>query len=232
MDIVIPYHTDPHNGMELLYALRSIDKYLTGYGEVFIIGDKPKWLRNVTHIPTDSTDRAMSNRKEYNIMRKILRATNDDRVSEGFIVWHDDHFLLRTLDVLQIQNWHNGLMEDVYKKAHSGYKQTMGNTIEYNMGSGMNYDIHAPMLMNKGLFKSYVASAPWHQKEFCIKSLYAHTMPGEYMEDCKINSPLSADKIYDKIAGRLLFSTGPYAMHEGLVKVFEELYPERSKFEA
>lgn len=229
MDLIYPYATDPHGGLELIYSLRSIEKYLTGYGQVFIIGDKPKWLKNVIHVPLLATERAMSGRKEFNIMSKIKRACEDERVSDEFIMVHDDHFLLRPLDVKEFDYWHNGSLQDALKKAHSGYKRTVQNTIDYNMGSGNNSDIHVPIVFNKGKFLSYVCSAPWHQKEFCIKSLYAHTMGGEYMEDCKINSPLTRNQFYDKIAGRLFFSTGPYFLQGD--NFLEELYSEKSKFE-
>ena len=40
-----------YNNLELRLSLRSIDKYAHNLGRVFIVGEKPDWIKNVIHIP-------------------------------------------------------------------------------------------------------------------------------------------------------------------------------------
>ena len=55
--------------------------------------------------------------------------------------------------------------------------------------------------------------------------------PGQVMKDVKINTPLVRGEIMAKIEGRMFFSTGPISLVGEMVDVFDELYPEKSKFE-
>ncbi len=209
MDIVIPYKEDIHKGLELKYALKSIEKHLTGYGKIHIIkeGDLP-------------------GRKEYSILQKILRACNNPEVSEDFIVWHDDHFLLKPLDVSEIKYWHNGTLEEMIPKAKGFYLKAIEDTInELYCLPHLNYDIHVPFLVNKGIFKMLMSD---YEKEYCVKSLYINKLQTiiepEYMEDLKINLPHYEGKLREKIEGRLFFSTGPYALNPEMKNLFTELY--------
>ena len=54
---------------ELRYSLRSLSK-ISGIGDVFIVGEKPDWVRNVIHIPCKD----VPFRKEYSIYTKIMAA--------------------------------------------------------------------------------------------------------------------------------------------------------------
>src|SRR5688500_13559340 len=94
--IVIPLGHGSHWGnTELRYCLRSVEKHLTGYGDVIIIGEKPAWLRNVIHIPFDEGPAPKSFEKERNIFNKIMVACNDDRVTDSFLFMPADHLMLQ-----------------------------------------------------------------------------------------------------------------------------------------
>ena len=52
LDIVIPLAKDKRtNYYELRMTLRSIEKNLTGYRNIIIIGERPTWITNIIHIP-------------------------------------------------------------------------------------------------------------------------------------------------------------------------------------
>lgn len=67
-------------------------------------------------------------------------------ISENFIMWHDDHILLKPLDVSQIKAWHNGQLINELKRSHSGYRQTVQNTLNFweedYQPHILNFDIH------------------------------------------------------------------------------------------
>ena len=66
MDIVIPLGTGSRwQNNELRFALRSIEKYLTGYDKIFIIGECPSYLQNIIHIPCPPSPAKRSARRKY-----------------------------------------------------------------------------------------------------------------------------------------------------------------------
>jgi hypothetical protein len=230
-DIVIPLNNrSTQKNIEMRYCLRGIEKHLSGVGNVFIIGHCPEWLLNVNHI--SCTEDARNRFRDRNIMLKMAKACNDPRVSDDFLMVHDDHFLLADYDAGAFPYYHMGPMNE----GQGQYGETKANTksllsfTEFN-----NYDAHCPILFNKQLFMRSVALADWSKwYGYCLKTLYCvmNGIQGEHIDDIKIRLPLKADEIRSQIAGRSWFSIGDRCFTEGgMMEVLNELYPNKSKYE-
>jgi hypothetical protein len=225
VDLVIPLNANGQKfeDIELQFALLSIEKYLTGYNNIFIIGDHPKFNNGFTHIPAKDTP----GRKQYSLMNKLMIAVEDERVSENFVYWHDDHFILHPLHVLEIKPWYDGTMKNAFNKAHGNYHESIKNTIEIVGEDALYYDIHVPCVFNKKKLR-VISGGQWALKEygFVIKSLYFNTFPedSEYMKDLKIDQPLSMEAITELIKGRTFFSTGANGAGPQMIKKLNELY--------
>jgi hypothetical protein len=233
-DVIIPLNNRSYQkNIELRYCLRSIEKHLTGVGNVFIVGHCPEWARNVIHIRFDEDPR---NRfRDRNIMLKMSEACKDARVSDDFLMVHDDHFLLADFEAGAFPYYHMGHM----MPGVGQYGETKRNT-EHLLcplpGIPIyNYDCHCPILLNKQLFMRSVALADWSKwYGYCMKTLYCvmNGIDGEYMDDIKIRMPLTADEIKQAIAGRKWFSIGDRCFAPGgMMDVLNELYPNKSKHE-
>lgn len=235
VDICIPLNNrSTQKNLELRYCLRSIEKHLRGVGEVFIIGYCPEWVQNVTHIPFDEDPR---NRfRDRNIMNKMLASCKNERVSDDFLMVHDDHFLLANYEAGAFPYYHMGPMVP-----NTGqYAETKRNTILTLSGKDditqviNNYDCHCPILFDKERFIK-VTQVDWSKwYGYCLKTLYCvmNGIMGEYMDDIKIRMPLKADEIKQAIAGRSWFSIGDRCWTEGGMKeVLQTLYPNKSKYE-
>lgn len=228
MNIILPYRADPNNGLELKFALRSIAKYLTGYGEIFIIGDSvPKWLKNVTVIPCHEQNEKLAK----NILNKILLSFQ--YAGEDVLQWQDDIFLTRPLNVTDIKYWYDGNLEQAIFRHHGSYKTYIENTAKKITEDVPYFDTHTPIIYNKEVFNKLAAKYDWQTKNFLIKSLYCNLLcdPGVEMADCKISGPMRYNQIKEKINGSLFFSTSPQAVSDDMVEVLRELYPEKSKYE-
>lgn len=221
---------------ELRYSLRSIEKYLTGYDQVYIVGERPEWLKTILHIPFAD----LPKRKEINIRNKILAACDAKDVSEHFIFFNDDHFLLKTLDVADIFYWHSGNLEAKAANSEGSNKRKIENTIELTGGETLFYDIHVPIIYNKYEFDKIMRhpSLNWDEHDYLVKTLYAAWADTEdvetyskYMSDCKISIRTGYDVIKEKIKDRLFFSVGPEGIKADMKRVLEELYPGKSKYE-
>jgi hypothetical protein len=234
--IAIPLGTGSRwNDTELRYCLRSAEKHLTGYGDVFIIGERPEWLRNVIHIPCpDYGDKTYD--KERNIYGKIMAACADDRVTDDFFFMNDDHFLLQDYEAGKFPYYCQGWLGEFMTV--TDYNNTVRNTNELLWPLGhdcLYFDIHCSIVYSKEKFTWCVSDADWSKPfGYCIKTVYGNTVAGlqaiEY-PDLKINEVYSSDKIRKLIAGRPWFSIGDQAREGGLLKVLQELYPRKSKYE-
>lgn len=228
--IVIPYKDDILSGTELLFALRSIDKYLTGWSNVVIIGTPPEWYKGEFVQAQD-----YRHRKQYSIYSKLLVACELNNVTDSFLMWNDDHFLLKHLHVGHIDSWYDCNLKETLNKNHGArYRETIANTLQI-IPEGRNYDIHAPCRYDKPTFKMLFSN---ESREICIKSRYfnflnvlAGISGGSEMKDFKINQLLSKEAIKELIKDRLFFSTSTNGMKKPMIELLNELYPNKSKFE-
>jgi hypothetical protein len=236
-----------YSNIELKYCLRSIEKHLSGYGDIFIIGHMPSWVRGCIHIPATDEDRTWW--KERNIYRKILLACEDPRVTDDFLFMNDEHYLLSDFVAGEFPYYWDGFM---YEQAgredqYGGSARNTQEALIEGMGRrvGRNWDAHCPILYNKKAF-NWLSNFNWGNKHgYCIKTLYCEyefmqvvedensPVPGIRYPDLKINQPLPAEKIKELIAGRHWFSIGNKALDvgSGMAAVLEELYPNKSSYE-
>lgn len=245
-DIVIPLGTESRRGdQELKYALRAIEKYLMGYRNVFIVGHKRRWLKEKTKVVgtgcsyttpgviyIDRPDTGTE--KQRNIFLKLLAAAKDERVSETFAVWNDDHYILQPMNILDIKYWYYGTVELLSRLATGTYQRVCVNSNNYLKSRGygnLNFDIHTPILYKKQEFIE-LENEDW-AREHIIKSLYCNRWgkPGVEMKDLKFSSPKRRDEIRQAIEGRTWFSISETGTNEAMMAVLDELYPEKSIFE-
>lgn len=196
IDIVIPLgFCSQHDNLELIYCIRSIRKYLTGWGKIYIIGAEPpdevKNSIDVLWYPVD--DQGFN--KEDNIRRKIEFACNTPEISDNFFFANDDYVFLKSLDVQQLPFYYSGDLDLIYKRKRKPghYKAAIQNTIdelEKKMYALYHFDIHVPIIYNKKLFPFVMAKYPWSKTKsgFIIKSLYCNTLmiQGVEMQDMMI----------------------------------------------
>lgn len=226
MTVVIPYKDDILSGVELLFALRSIDKYLTGWTNVVIIGTPPEWYRGESVYVKDC-----DGRKQYNIYSKLLIACELNNVSDPFIEWDDDLYLNKPLHVSDIKYWYDGLLKNVTQNGTMGsiYLEAIANTVQM-IPEGVHYDLHVPIIYDKNKFKSLFSN---RAEEFIIKSYYCNCVgvEGVYMKDFKINQLASKEFIHDLTKDRVFNTTSTNGMKKPMIELLNELYPEPSKFE-
>ena len=229
MDIVIPLGTGSRwQNNELRFALRSIEKYLTGYDKIFIIGECPSYLQNIVHIISFD----FTGRKEYSIFNKIMKAVKDERCSDYFVFWNDDIFLIDDLHTSDFKFWYEGTLQSKYEQSHGHYKAAIRSVMDIHHPNSEYTDIHTPIIYNKEKFIKNVAAEDWI-REYVIKSLYTSAMLASFepMPDLKINKAMTYYEIKALIKDRLFFSIGTYGVCPPMTKVLTELFPDKSKYE-
>lgn len=224
-----PGHGSRWNDTELRYCLRSIVKHLSGYGDIFLIGHKPDWVKNIIHIP--ATDGEKTYEKERNVFGKLTIAAGDIRITDDFLRMDDDHFLLSSYIADKFPFYYEGWLKD--ELSISDYKHTLNNTVK-EIGDKRYFDVHCPMIFNKQRIWTTSALHDWNVKfGYCVKTTYCadHYLSGSPVADLKIRDPFPADQIREMIAGRSWFSIGHKACTTGMLTILSELYPSKSPYE-
>lgn len=233
IDIVIPLGSgSAHNNLELKYCLRSIKKHLTGYRNIYIIGDHPGFEGDFIHIP--AADHGYNT--QDNIRRKIEIACTMPEISENFFFTNDDHTYLKPLNVNELPFYYSGDLELAYKRKRrvGSYKTALESTIrvlEEKCYATYHFDIHVPIIYNKRLFLSVMAQYPWKTERwgFVIKSLYCNTamINGVELADMQIAYQLEdKGQILHMIEGRFVFAYNTEGSNDMMFKFLEELFPD------
>lgn len=212
-DIIIPLARD-RNYYELRMTLRSIEKNFSGYRDIYLIGEKPSWVQNVIHIPMP--DR--SNRKAFNIYSKMMKAATSESVTQNFISWADDTYLLEPLDSTGIKDWYcETLKHWTLLNVNTLYRNIIKNTMKV-FPEGLFYNVHTPCIYEKGRFQG-LSVYDWGRTDYLIKSMYFNA--GE-------SNPV---KMEDPKRHKGLFYSTANKIHSDEEKMLRQLFPNPSRYE-
>lgn len=234
MDVVIPLGRGTKwKDNELRYALRSIERYAKGVDKIWVVGERPTFLTNVSHISQKDVGQ-----KEFNIMVKTRVACLHPDVSEDFLFTNDDIFFTRETEISQTPYYRRPTtLSDGYVKDRGNYQVSIGNTIKALSAHGFKdyyFDIHTPIIYSKKKYIEVMRKYHWGiPKGYVIKSLYANTLGigGEVLEDVKIRTPLESSQIMTLFATNPFVSIGDGGMNTHLKETLEKLFPEKSRYE-
>lgn len=207
MDVVYTLGTGSEwDNNEIRYSLRSIEKHLKGYGKIFIVGECPEWLTNVIHIPFNESGHASKN-----ILDKLMLACNDERVSEDFMFFNDDFFLIANTNIKNYPFYFQNHLPREKKSSDDYYNEYTHNTYLELKKRGLptfNFDVHHPIIYNKKKFIEILSQYDF-SKKLIIKSIYCNHqfIQGKFIGDVKIKGPIKAHQISAVLKNRHIFST-------------------------
>lgn len=225
---------------ELRFSLRSVEKNLQGVGKIYVVGEKPSFLSDqVIHIPFP--DQLGRSNADGNMALKILRACQEPSLSDNFLFMNDDFIISQPIVASQIPWMHKGDMvnhtEGFWKS--EAYRKRLYRTFRILQERGLptlQYDYHAPMLMNKRLFPECMEQFNFQEDiGYTFRSLYGnfYKLPSEVLSSQKktVYRYFTLDQL------RLLLSRCPFVGYNdnGLNESFHlwmyEKFPEMSRYE-
>lgn len=224
MDIVyVIGNSSKYNDLELRISLRSIEKNATKFNRVFIVGEKPKWIQNVIHIPVKDIYSP-----ENNVFNKILIVCKSE-ISDKFMFMNDDFFMMKKFNPEKYPYFVNGKVEFIFNP--SKYQTVLNNTIFYlqeKVDKIMDYRVHCPIVFNRDKFLSLepiFISRKHKETGYSPRILYGNLFVKKYIEeeDCKIWD----DNIF--IGKQGCISTKDDG--KNILKILYETFYEKSKFE-
>lgn len=224
-DIVYIFgHGSKWDNNELRYSLRSVEKHLSNVGNVYLVGNAPEFISGVIAIPFKETCHKLEN-----IINKTLAACNHPDISENFICYYDDHFLLSDFDADNFPCFHKGELREHAQRAKGNYRKLILNTERALLEVGrttLSFNVHCPQPINKKLFKI-------PPPETLVKSIYGNTtyVDVAYSPDYKLFEKKSTGEYLNQLKEAKFFSISDKAMCKGLHELFQILYPKPSKYE-
>ena len=213
---------------ELRFALRSIDKHLTGFDEVMIVGDRfPSWLTGVDLV----TFGDISKFPAINTLEKVkqaLRYTNADQ----FLLSYDDVFLNKNYRAGNFPSYYNGDLKQIIR-LRGNYKESCILTYQMLFQTGCTtkkFGVHCPFLFETKEFIQVVSKYKNQEPGYLYKSLYANAigLVGQPFKDIIVNLPLN---LPGKIETLPFFSIRDGAVNFIMKNFFEEQFPNKSQFE-
>jgi hypothetical protein len=218
----------------LRYSLRSLKNI--EHDDVYIIGYKPSWVKNVIHIERQQR----LHTKYQNVTRNIYLASQTESISDDFVYMDDDYYIMREIDEIYPQ--HRGDIDSMIKFNEDqgtkiyvkGYTDTRDRLRELGIEYPKSYELHIPIVYNKKKLRdvlelndNYAVNA----KIFHIRSFYSnyYNVGGQHMNDVKVHWP-SQDRLNWMLGKRYLSSSGDKPQGF-LLKYLKELFPDKSQYE-
>jgi hypothetical protein len=224
---------------ELLYSLRSLEKHVTGVGQVFVMGAPVSWpTEHLEQIPEcDPYD----HNKDANIIRKMRIVSQWKAINNPFLFVNDDHYFSQDCRAEDFPFYHKGEIKAFFPQRD--YQRRLANTraqLAARGGPTLNYDVHAPILIDQRKFLEVFDRFDWVDLDgpgVVMKSIYVNSCPelaaaGIYLPDCKLSVRTAGglEGWLERLRERPCWSTGNY-IPRLVWQMFERLYPEPSIYE-
>ena len=224
MDVFYPLGIGSQlSNFELKMSLRSVEKHLSNYGDVWIVGEKPDWIQHVNHIQFPD----LNGIPDFNIMKKTEQALwQVDRL----LFFNDDHYLLDSFDAEQFPYFYHDTLEYfVKKRGLDFYGKRANNTLKHLKRQELPtkfFDIHTPIIYERAPFFENVLSLPWElsKEGFVLKSAYANALKieGTEQKDSKSRFP-------PFVPVNVFSSTSKPT--KNVQKFLTDMFPKKSKYE-
>lgn len=187
---------------EIRFSLRSVFKNVLDLGKVFIFGERPDWLQNVSHhfYPDPYP------LKWRNAYYKISAACNYFDVSDDFLLMNDDFFIVKPIYAKDYPYYYsvplgsrNALLSSKFRTT---LKETGRHLLKYKRPF-LSFSVHRPIRYNKKSFLNMPIPVDSF-RGFSPRSFYCNYY-GVRGIKCKdpLLSPLMKEKDFDHLTSDL-----------------------------
>lgn len=232
MDIV--YIVKPNTNEELRYSLRSLQNL--PHDRVYIAGYKPTWVRGVGHIPVTQVPRL----KHSNSYRIQCAIANHPALSDDYILFNDDHFVMKPQVEMPVLNW--GRVRDVLhvptlgNSFRASMEYTLSELSKLGIDDPTSYQLHVPLVLNKGqmsgVYEKYEFSpTPGVFTHYVTIAGNLYNWGGEtYDRDVKVLN--AKDTVNDWMLAQDFLSTSDVSFGYGHIGAYlRHVFPKKSPYE-
>ncbi len=236
-DVFIPYKAGASAAMdqELRYALRSIEKHLKNYRNIWIAGvSKPDCVNDAVKFVQVKDDRGS---KQMNIHDAIKAVFNQPGCAENLIFWADDNAAIADVDALNfpVVATENDMVG--YDPAGKWWYRTLRATGDLLKSHGfptLSYEAHTPVVFNKEKYLQIDREFNYYGNPngLCYISMYynRYRIPATHKQAAvKATFQGKADKA--ATAGKMFIGYNNGGVEGGVLDILAEHFPKPSKYE-
>lgn len=243
MDLLYIVSHSNWNDNELRYSLRSIEKYASNVGRVFVCGDIPTWLSDeVVKIPCNNP----YPRKAKNILYKVMYAIDHSDIGNEFLMSSDDIFHIRPIDLDNYPHyWKNGDIISVPEELKNkrigkiidctvSILKRFGYPLEDYGGGHCLHHVDAAILRNM----PKIREASMQSEYGCVfdsmmgGAIYMLKHPEEEIRyDVKVDVYENEEELLQIIGDSTCFSIDDESFQYGMREYLKKLYQNKSKYE-
>lgn len=227
-----------YNNKELLYSLRSLSNF-KDLGNVYIIGFKPNWIKNVIHIPAIDV---LTSNKDGNLIFKLLMACYQPDITESFLNMSDDQIFLKECCLEDFKNpfYNNNLYEFRKDKRLNRWQNRLQATQAVLQAKGLSFNCfesHIPTLLNKQLYIRAIAQYDYvNGRGLCGNTLYFNTLgiKGREIDDSVslMNPALPTVEAIEKVCEKgKFFNYTENSVNNQLFEFLDKKFPLKSLYE-
>jgi len=261
IDFVYPYVQGEDKFEELRYSLRSLEKHYKHPYRVIIVGDLPDWCQNVIHLPVERQTGMPENITCDAIWKMITVCESDIVSGIFVRMYDDIYFLrpidfsymseMKALyDATHLSAWSrtDGSASDTWtKQLHSTYRILK----ESNQCSSIwNFETHLPEVFLKSILAWCIKEFNALEKRLLVTTLYNNICwqsddPAPLLVNKNINikagfygvdsfysyAAKSENDIRQIIKDKYFLNHNDAGLTPALIKIIQELFPHKSKFE-
>ena len=226
---------------EIRYSLRSVQKNMKGVGNIWVIGEDTGFFTDkVRHIyhPDELTKHRNA---DGNMALKILRACAEPELSENFLFMNDDFIINKPIVAGEIPWLHKNDMATRDHKFWTSqfYRFRLRRTFDVLKERGlptMQYDYHAPMLMNKNHFPRVMEQFDYKEDiGYTFRSLYGNSMalPCEPIGQWKVTiyKEFNFYGIQKHVKNATFVGYNDKGLYKSLMYWLQSTFPDRSRYE-
>lgn len=246
MDILYVIGTGSHwDNNELRYSMRSIEKNCTGIDNVFVVGEKPKFVNwdEVGYIFCKDVYGPCY--PHNNIHRKVEVAMSAGVLSEHFLIMSDDQYYIRPTDFNDYPLFSR--RDEIPTEVPQGYKKntywdSLFETRRFLEKRGL------PIFQTNPHCAKHIVAEVWRDNKKLFDDainlkhggeinlimgnlLIANGIKPQPIVDCKVFRYDNRDQLELKLRDRHVFSISDRSLECGMKQYLNELYPDKSKYE-
>jgi len=231
----------PWDDNELRFSLRSLSRFFPELGNVWVVGKDIPWLQNVRHLPFP--DPYASN-KDANIIAKVLRACIEPELSETFVRFSDDQYLLRPISCRDLGPYFRPDILRTKDFPASAWGRRITRTGRKLASRGLptlNYESHVPVLYSKHRFAETMLAYDYGKGDgYAINSLYFNSVGSTQsvnLRAARVRAAIyrpgrSRSQFRAFVQSRNFLNHNDFGLDAGLRAFIAELFPEPSPYEA
>lgn len=140
-----------NDDLELKYSLRSLERYVIDFGNIYITGRCPEFINEDKIIYTYAKDIGTPMTNHW---WKVLATVKNTNISEDFALMYDDIFFTSIVKMMEYPAYKRGLLGE----SHTGstaYRMCLEETKQWLLGNKLpiiDFELHVPFIYNREEF--------------------------------------------------------------------------------